>query len=284
MRHRVALVLLSLLTVIALAAGGWFLDPAGSRSGVASPAAATLARRSTSGKAMFATLLTRMQAAGTTTYTFSGSSGGGETQSGAGAIRFLPSGQPAQEFDADVTLSAGYSGATRAVLLPGAFYLALPPARGLARDKPWLKVVAGSTSTLGVQMRPVAEQARAAVDPAQTLGLLRAAPIVQEVGPGTVDGARAVQYQATVDLRAAGLVTGDAVLRDQYHAMRAAGVRALDLRVWLDPLGRPVKVSVDVPATTGLFSVTGVYRGWGRPVAIVAPTASQVVDADTVKG
>ena len=43
MRRRIALVLLSLLTVVALACGGWLLDPAGSReqAGSQSPARPT---------------------------------------------------------------------------------------------------------------------------------------------------------------------------------------------------------------------------------------------------
>jgi hypothetical protein len=283
MRRRVTLVLSSLLTVAALACGGWLLDPAGSREPAGLERAAQVGPTA-SGPSLYEQVTQAMVAAGTATYTFSGSSGGGETQSGSGSLHFLRSGTSAPTFDADVTMTSPTTGQVRAVLLPGAFYLALPPAQGLPKDKPWLKVSHTPTTDLGRQLRPVAEQLQAAFDPGQSIGLLQAAGGVEEVGPATVEGVPATLHRTSVDLRRAAQGAEDPAVRDQYRAMLAAGVRTLQLELWLDAAGRPLRVRADGPATRGVFSVTGVYRSWGKPVRIAAPTDKQVFDANAIKG
>lgn len=282
MRRRVTLVLASLLVVVALTAGGWLLDPAGSHEPTGS-SVATKVNPSVSGPVLYAELTAAMAAARTTTYTFSGSTGGGETQAGTGELRFLQAGPDERTFDGDVTLTAPDTGTMRAVLLPGAFYLALPAAKGLPRDKPWLKVSDAPRTELGRQLSPVAEQLRSAFDPQETLGLLRAAGRVEQVGPATVEGAPATEHRTSIDLRVAARVVEDPATRAQYRAMLGAGVRTLDYQLWTGATGLPLKVRCDVAGTPGVFSMTGVFRGWGKPVTIAAPTAKQVFDADSIK-
>jgi hypothetical protein len=74
MRRRIALVLVSLVTVVALACGGWLLDPAGSREQAESQSPA---RPTTTGPLLYAAVTRQMAARGTATYTWSGTSGGG---------------------------------------------------------------------------------------------------------------------------------------------------------------------------------------------------------------
>jgi hypothetical protein len=282
MRRRVSLVLWSLLTIAALACGGWLLDPAGSRQPVGSARQAQ-DHPTRSGSALFADVSRAMVAERTVTYTYSGSSGGGETQSGSGAMRFLP-GEDAKTFDADVMVTSPTTGRMRAVLLPGAAYLALPPAKGLPKSKPWLKVTEAPRTELGQKLRPVADQMRAAFDPGQCLGLLRAAGGVLEVGPDTVEGVPTTRHRATVNLRRAARLVEDPAAREQYRAMLAAGIDSLVYELWLDSKGLPRKIRAAVPTAQGLFSVTGVYRRWGDPVRIKAPRAKQVFDADSIRG
>jgi hypothetical protein len=283
MRRRLSLVLSSLLTVVALACGGWLLDPAGSREPAGAQSHAQV-RPTTSGAALYRAVTQRMLAGRAATYVWSGTSGGGTTQAGNGALRFLPTGTSGHTFDADVTVTSPETGRMRAVLLPGAVYLALPPAKGLPRSKPWLKVADTPRSTLARQLQPMGEQLRAAVDPAQNVGLLRAAGRVTEVGPATVEGVPATEHRATVNLHTAARLAVDPGVRAQYRLMLAAGVRTLTYQLWLDPTGLPLRVHADVPRSHGVFSMTGVYRNWGGKVAITAPTAKQVFDADAIKG
>ena len=101
MRRRIALVLAYLVAVVAMASGGWLLDPAGSREQAErrSPA-----RPTTTGPLLYAAVTRQMAARGTATYTWSGTSGGGTTVAGTGSLHFLASGDPARSFDADVAV------------------------------------------------------------------------------------------------------------------------------------------------------------------------------------
>lgn len=281
MRRRLALVLWSVLTVVGLACAGWVLVPADSRGpdGPREPPNPT-----TSGPVLYRKVLAAMTAEETATYTFSGSTGGGEILSGTGALRFLPGAGLVRAFDGDVTITSPTTGRTRAVLLPDALYLALPPLKGLPPNKPWLRVSEQPKTELGRRLGPLAEEMRSAFDPGRTLGLLGAADTVEEIGPATAEGEPVTAHVATVDLRRAARLAADPALREQYRVMTAAGVTVLRLDLFLDDMGLPRRVHAEVPDADGVFSVTGVYRAWGEPVRIEAPGARRVFDADKIKG
>ena len=276
MRRRITLVLASLVAVLALGYGGWLVGPDPDQPTV--PAAHTVP-----GPALYDQVTQRMLAARTATYTFSGSSGGGEARSGWGEMRFSAGPDDSTTFDASVELSSPSTGRLQAVLLPGTSFLALPPAKGIPVGAPWLKIAADPTSALGRQMAPLAEALRSTFDPRESLGLLLAAGPVSVVGPASVDGTPAVEHRADVDLRAAVGEAADPSLRSQFRAMLQAGVTTLRYELWLDRSGLPLKVRTDLPTAQGVFSVTGVFARWGDPVHIAAPGAKQVYDADRVE-
>lgn len=266
------------LLVTALLTGcGPFSVPGGDGADGAAPARARPTPVTTPGPSLYADVADRMAARRTATFTFSGI-GGGETVSGSGAMRFADGG-----FDAQVQLTMPETGRVRAVLLPSASYLALPAAKGLRQRKPWLKVPEAPRTRLGRRMRPVVDQLRGSFDPAYGLGLLQAARTVEEVGPATVEGVPTTRHHAEVDLRRATRIA-DGAVRDQYQSMLDAGVRMLEHDVWVDTSGLPRRFSTDIPTTDGIFSVTGIYRGWGKKVRIAAPGPKHVVDADKLRG
>jgi hypothetical protein len=277
MRRRITLVLASLLAVLALGYGGWLVGP--DPSDLATLPAADTA----SGPVLYDQVTQRMVAERTATYTFSGSSGGGEARSGWGAMRFSSGLDDTTTFDANVELTSPSTGRLQAVLLPGTSYLALPPAKGIPVGAPWLKVAARPSSALGRAMAPLADQLRATFDPRETLGLLLAAGRVTVVGPASVDGTPAVEHRASIDLHEALAEASDPSLRSQFKAMLQAGVHTLRYQLWLDDSGLPLKVRTDLPTAQGVFSVTGVFARWGDPVKIAAPGAKQVYDADQVE-
>jgi hypothetical protein len=270
MRSRTAA---ALLAVALLTGCGVFTDPGADGAGTAArPRPVT-----TPGPELYSSMVERMLSEGTATFVFSGI-GGGRTVSGQGAMRFGDG-----EFDADVALTMPDTGEVRAVLLASESYVALPAAKGLPRGKPWLKVPETPRSELGKAMGPVVEQMRDSFDPAQGLGLLDAARKVQETGPATVEGVPTTQYHAVVDLRRATRLADDAA-REQYQSMLDAGVRTLELDIWVDTSGLPRRYSTDIPTTAGLFSITGIYRGWGEKVRIERPAKKQVYDANELTG
>jgi hypothetical protein len=213
----------------------------------------------------------------TATFIFSGV-GGGESVSGSGAMKF-----EYDRFDAEVELTIPETGRVRAVLMPDASYLALPKVKGLPKRKPWLKVAAVPKTSVGRRLRPVVDQLRASFDPEQSLGLLRAARWVEEVGPASVEGAPTTCYHARIDLREA-IQQAQGPTREQYLAMLQAGVKTLDYDVWLDATGLPRRYSADIPTASGLFSVTGTFRNWGKKVSIEQPSPKEIFDADKLKG
>lgn len=271
MLHRSA----PLLLVAALLSGcGLVTDSGadGARSATDAPRPVT-----TPGPALFTDVTERMVDEGTATFVFSGI-GGGETVSGSGDMRFA-----ASSFDADVELTMQQSGEVRAVLLPTASYVALPEAKGLPGRKPWLKVLPTPRTEIGKRMRPVVDQLRGAFDPAQGLGLLESARKVEEMGPATVEDVPTTHYHAEVDLRRA-TDRAEGAVKEQYQSMLDAGVRSLEYDVWVDTDGLPRRYSTDIPTTAGLFSITGIYRDWGKKVTIETPKPKQVFDADKLKG
>lgn len=258
----------ALLAVAVLA--GCAGSPVGPSTAVPSPS-------TTPGASLYEHLSARMAAAGTATYVFSGT-GGGETFAGSGAMRFEPDG-----FDGDVQLTMPQTGRVRAVLVPDASYLALPAAKGLPKNKPWVRVTERSDTPIGRQLRPVVEALRTSFDPEQSLGLLRFAGQVEEVGPATVEGVPTTHYRAEVNLRRARrAATGPA--REQYQSMLDAGARWLGYDVWIDTTDLPRRFSARLPTVQGVFSVTGIYRDWGAEVRIAQPGPKQVFDANKLKG
>lgn len=234
--------------------------------------------RTTPGPRLYADVAQRMVAARTAQFVFSGN-GGGETFSGSGAMRFTEN----DAFAADVTLTMPQTGRVRAVLAPVDAYLALPAAKGVPRSKSWVKVSGRPTTRVGRQLMLVVEQLRSAFDPAQSLGLLRSARRVQEIGPSMVESEPATRYRAHVDLRRASrAAVGPA--RKQYRTMLAAGATTLRYDIWVDISGLPRRYSADLPTAGGLFSVTGVFRSWGSRVKIARPDPKQIFDADKLKG
>ena len=232
MRRRVSLVLSSLLAVLALASGGWLLDPAGSRQpfGLQSQ---THPNPTRSGTALYAAVTREMVAKGSTTYTYSGSSGGGETQSGSG-VAAVPAVGPGRadlrrgrhgHVADDGTDACGVAARRR---LPRA-----AAGQGAATQQALAEGVGRAPETeLGRQLTPVAEQMRAAFDPGQGLGLLRAAGRVEEVGPATVEGVlttRAPGDDQPAQGQPAGRGRGDprAVPRDAGGRRADPGVRGV---------------------------------------------------------
>ena len=266
-------VLLAVPLMLGLTAcsSGLGATPTGDRS-ASRPAPVT-----TPGPDLYAAVVARMVEEGSAHFTFSGI-GGGETISGAGQMRFA-----AGTYDADVELTMAATGRVRAVLMPTVCFLALPNAKGLPKGKPWLRVAPLPTSSFGKQLSPVVDQLRGSFDPSQALGLLQAARRVTEVGPATVEGEPTTRHHAVIGLRRA-TAMAEGPLEKQYQSMLDAGVKTLEYDVWLDTDGLPRKFSTDIPTSVGLYSVTGIYRDWGKKVSIESPSAKEVFDADDLDG
>ena len=123
---------------------------------------------------------------------------------GTGSLRFLASGDPGAQLrrgrDADL---AGDRPDASGPAARRATFLALPPAKGLPRDKPWLKVSEATRPPSAASCSRWPSSCGPRSTPAQSLGLLLAAGQVDEVGHGTVEGVPTTEHRAVVDLRQA---------------------------------------------------------------------------------
>lgn len=267
-RRNISAVVLLSLSLAGLAGCGQQVD---------APAAVTPAPVVTAGPALYADVTVRMEEAGNARFVFSGA-GGGEPVSGAASIRFVDGGQ----YTADVVLTMEQSGEVRAVLAPQASYLALPPTKGIPKDKPWLKLTPAAKTPLARRLLPIVAQLRETFDPASSVGLLQAAQRVKELGPALVEGIATTRYRAQVSLdRIVGMADGAA--NPEYVSLYEAGVTSLRYDVWVDMSGLPRRYRVELPRADGVYSVTGVYRDWGRAPAVQVPAPKSVFDASKIK-
>ena len=214
-------------------AGGWLLDPAGSRE----PGRPSQRRAADDGHrpgSCTPAVTARQMAArrAPPTYTFSGTSGGGATRPAPGSPAVPRLGdQRAAAFDADVTLTsdrrpAGSGRPAAPATLPGA-----PAGQGHAAQQAVAAGVARRPVQLGRELRAVAEQLRAASTPAQNArpaagrrpGERGRALRPSRASPPT-------EHRAAVALRRAVRSAEDPAVRAQYRAMLAAGVRTLRVR------------------------------------------------------
>jgi hypothetical protein len=231
----------------------------------------------TAGSSLYADVTSRMEEAGNARFVFSGA-GGGEPVSGAASIRFAADGA----YTADVVLTMEQSGEVRAVLAPDASYLALPPTKGIPKDKPWLKLTPAAKTPLARRLLPIVAQLRETFDPASGVGVLRAANRVKELGPAIVEGVATTRYRAQVSLDRI-LAMSDGAANPEYVSLQKAGVTSLRYDVWVDTSGLPRRYRVELPRADGVYSVTGVYRDWGRAPAVKVPAPRSVYDASAIK-
>jgi hypothetical protein len=127
-------------------------------------------------------------------------------------------------------------------------------------------------------------------DPAEQMQPLLAAGDLKVVGTDTVNGEQATHYHGTVDPATA--LTGEAAAKNLTAAQVAqlkalfsgAGVKSDVMDVWIDSSGRLVKEQVVDTSAAGTTTVVMYLTGWGQPVTITPPPASQVGSLNSLLG
>ena len=154
---------------------------------------------------------------------------------------------------------------------------------------PWIKL---DPSALPQQPGGMGAAATA-INPAAILAAIRDAISVDEVGPGTVDGADVTRYRATVDLiellpsiaDMAPEAPTDAEMQEAKDQLKKLGLETLPIDLWVDGDGylKQVRFALDLgmvaPDRPGAsFSVTLTLTDIGEDISIDVPPASQVTD------
>ncbi len=181
-----------------------------------------------------------------------------------GAARFGDEG-----VDASVTSDTPI-GTIQVVIVQGVVYMKIP---GKGKPgRPWVK-----GDFADQELAPALRQA----DPRQWLQLLAGVGTLKPAGHDTINGVPSTHYSVTVDLTKVAKKNAD--LAKLIKQLTDEGVKVQDIQIWVDADKRPVRLVTSIqlpnprsPANKTTSTQTVDYTGWGAPVTITAPPASQV--------
>lgn len=161
--------------------------------------------------------------------------------------------------DAHVFVDGGNGLQVEVVVLDGETYT-----KGLTTDKtkPWTKTHGDTAAMLQ------------AADPRVLLKELQAAATLQSTGTKKINGVDAVGYRGALDLRK--VVAQQPGLKDSLQDVIDAGITHSDIQVWADDQSRIVRIATTIKMQGRGSTQTVDFTGWGSPVTITAPPASQV--------
>lgn len=190
----------------------------------------------------------------------------------------------------EVLVTANVAGQAYEVrALDGAVYASGPAVQALTGGKTWSRVDVATLAQLAGGAPKPAGGPTAVPDPTKVGALVAQAVSVRDLGTATVDGAAGHTYRVTLPVATiAQLASGtrsplDAEqgtqLRQGVDALAAQGVTVLSADLTLDAKDRPLQLTTATPALAGGIAsmrVTTAFSGWGAPVRVTAPPASQV--------
>ncbi|HEU4947904.1 MAG TPA: hypothetical protein VFT31_12180 [Kribbella sp.] len=153
-----------------------------------------------------------------------------------------------------------FGGKGRMLLVNSKIYVSM---KGLAPTGKYIKVdPKDSSDPRAAQFSEMLESA----DPAKTFDAFDAAlQQVKYVRTETIDGQRLERYAVALDAAAA--------LRAQGQKMPAGMPKKLDYTIWLDTKHLMRRLTFDLPGVTTVITMSD----WGKPVAIKAPSADDIV-------
>jgi hypothetical protein len=206
------------------------------------------------------------------------------TESGSGDVDW-----GTQDGNLDLTVSLpGASGATTSerlseVISDGNEYVKSPTVLG--GGKTWIETSLGSGSS----------GSSVGTDPAGYLALLESkATGLTDLGPATVGDTATTEYRAEVDPTKVVAEASPAVRRLVARADALAGVSTVPITLWVDGQGRARQLAEHVTTTPPAASplsgsgpietaLTMTISGYGQPVSVVVPPASEVTSVPLSK-
>jgi hypothetical protein len=278
----------------AFAGGSGGSRPTGATSGAAKGSLASSAADSAAASSVAFTVSATETSPGTTTSLISGN-GSLDLTKGIGQMTATVPGVSS-------ILGSGGNGSLTVVSDGKNVYIDLPALSTLTGSKPWLK--ASMSSAASVVGGSAASSLSALTDPGQALNLLGSlGSPVTDLGTVSLDGASATEYRTTVSVAGLTSKLGSGSTATSAEALSKAlqklGVPSIPVTVWVgqDGMVRQVSLAVDLshvnlggllgagsasaPAGSSLAVTVG-FTGYGRPVSISVPPASQVTDLNSI--
>lgn len=161
-------------------------------------------------------------------------------------------------------------------------YMKMPMLSALSGDasaKPWIKLSLdefGKKS--GLNIEELLRQSQQ-MDPVQNTKMLTASKDVREVGKETVDGVETTHYTGTYRIEDA-IAKLSPEMQEAYRKnLAATGMQSMHFDLWVDGRQLPHQMKMKSDQTSeGTMTMTMKYSGFGEPVQIDEPPASQVTD------
>ena len=169
----------------------------------------------------------------------------------------------------DLTEQVPGVGQLRILIVDGRTYAQLPGSLN-PTGKPWVVVSPDSSIPTVRTLASSISSAQQSASLSTFTTLTNAATSIDVRGLDTVDGVATTHYSIVVDITK--LPTG--VLSQQQLA--STGLRTVPVELWIDALGRPVKVSEAVTVQNVTTSSVFHVGEFNRPVSIAAPPAGEI--------
>ena len=205
-----------------------------------------------------------VRAESTATITFTSDAASGQS-TGSGAVRYLDKGA---EMRFDMT-AAGQRLAM--IVLSDALYVHSPEK---VRGKNWLKISRAGTDPLSRSFSQLFDSVTANTDVSTTVAALKNAKFT-DGGTAHVGGKAMHRYVADLDEKAL-VAELPASLRSSLGPQFKGAHGSTTL--YLDDADLPLRIESSIELSSGPSTSAVSYAGWGEPVSIAAPPASQVTD------
>ena len=187
----------------------------------------------------------------------------GQSLTGSGDIALTRGAISQADLQQDLPVGLG---AVRIVVVGRTTYAKLPGALAPDASRPWVRLAAGSKSTVVSQLASVVQPLLTVAAPAGLVTFARSASSATDLGPGTVDGVATTHYRLVVD--AASLPSDSGVT--------AGGRATIPIDLQLDAAGRPRQVSGTFTIRGQTVTPTITLSDYNAPVSVSAPPPGQV--------
>jgi hypothetical protein len=199
--------------------------------------------------------------------------------SGSGAMSWKPIAMDMTMTMPQLAAQLGGDGSMRMMMSGTTMYMNMGDAAAAkSGGKHWTKM---DLSALGASGQAMADQmnSNSSNDPATQLKLFTSSADIKRVGQETVDGVQATHYSGSVDL-AKLAANQDPSLKSLLSQSTKLGLTTMNVDLWVNDQGLPVRVHESTPATaTTQLDVMVDYSDYGTaPVTITAPPASDTTD------
>jgi hypothetical protein len=138
----------------------------------------------------------------------------------------------------------------------------------------WLKAPIDPNNPQTAEFAKIIDQ----VDVSKQFEQFKAVGTLKGKAEEPVEGTPATRYDIVVDVDKALASAPDAETKAQLEPLQQAGVKNLDMQLWIDQANLPIQFKTAFSAQGQQVSAQVKLKNWGSPVTVTAPPADQTSD------